>query len=231
MSDWDRFQADVGFMDTMAFSSWSTLMLTSGGHDAEALAMVTLQMYHYVKETVPVLRFALDRVPDGPDHDDYRGFLEAFIREEEGHDAVALSDLKNLGYDRDACKATAPLPTTLNLQGANRAGVIRYGAYYLLGETYATEVTGARMSARVYDVYRDILGKRCVKFYDVHGEADVEHAAFSETLIRAKLGDPARYEAIVVGCINAWRNLLLLGTEIQSYKLYPAMYQLPRRTP
>ena len=141
----------------------------------------------------------------------------------------ALSDLKNMGYDREACRRSAPLPTTLNLQGANRAGVGRYGAYYLLGETYATEVTGARMSARVYQVYRDTLGPRCVKFYDVHGEADVAHAAYSEALIRAKLDNPEHYRAIVIGCINAWKNLLLLGSEIQNYKLYPSMYQLPAR--
>jgi len=221
---WERFQRDVAFMWQQAMGCWSTLMLVHGRMDHEQLAMVTLQMYHYVKDTVAVLHHALAALPDAPEHDDYRALLHYFAADEAGHELVALRDLEALGYDAEVCKATLPLPTTHNLQAANRAGVDAWGPYYLLGETWATERVGAVISARIHEAYRADGGlAHGVSFYEVHGEADQGHADRSTALLRATLArDPALYRPTLMGCLTAWRNLILLGMEIQSYRLYPA---------
>jgi hypothetical protein len=227
----DSFREDVEFMWRMATASWGNLMLAYGKHDREALAMVTLQMYHYVKRTVSVIEFALARLPNEPQHEEMRGFLEYFARDEKGHELVALSDLGKMGYDPDACRNTLPLPTTLNLQGSNHLAIEEYGPYYLLGETYATETVGANVSQGIYHAYRHHpeLGNS-VAFYRVHGDADVVHAARSEASLRRYLAEPSLRRPLVLGCLTAWKNLMQLGMEIQNYKLYPAEFQLPPRT-
>jgi hypothetical protein len=225
----ESFRKDVDFMWRRATSSWAALMLTSGTLDREALAMVTLQMYHYVKHTLAVCEYALASLPPGTEHDDFRALLSELAEGEAGHDRLALRDLDRLGYDAGACAETLPLPTTLNLHGANRLAIDTYGPYYLLGETYATETTGAQISAAIFDAYAgDPTTARGAEFYRVHGEADVQHAARAEACLRRCL--PAHRRVITLGCLTAWRNLMGLGMEIQHYKLYPEPFQLvPRR--
>jgi len=226
----NEFRRDVDFMWRMATNSWASIALTKGELDREGLAMVTLQMYHYVKNTVPVFEWALERVPEGDEHDDLRALLMYFIKDEAGHDLVALKDLEAMGYPREACRNTLPLPTTMNLQGANKLAVEEYGPYFLLGETYATETVGATISQGIYDAYQHHpeLAK-CVSFYSVHGEADVDHAARSEVMLRRSLEVPTRRRPLVLGCLTAWKNLMNLGMEVQNYRLYPAEFQLPPR--
>lgn len=227
---YERLQRDTAFMWQQAMGCWSTLMLVHGRMDKDQLAMVTLQMYHYVKDTVAVIAHALAALPEAPEHASYRALLDYFAHDEAGHELVALRDLAALGFDVEACKATLPLPTTHNLQAANRAGIDTWGPYYLLGETWATERVGAVISARIHDAYRaDGRHAHGVSFYEVHGEADVDHSDRSTALVREALArDPALYRPVLMGCLTAWRNLMLLGMEIQSYRLYPAEFQLVR---
>lgn len=227
MSTFDSFRRDVEPIWQMAMGCWSTVMLIHGRMDREALAMVTLQMYHYVKHTVPVMQYALEKLPAGDEHDDLRAMLAHFAEDEAGHDELALRDLATMGYDRAACAATLPLPTSLNLHAANRFGIDTWGPYYILGETYATETLGAAIGAAIHAAYaaqpaiRDGIG-----FYRVHGTADIEHARVAEACLRRSLEVPERRAAMLLGCITAWRNLTLLGGEIANRQLYPAPFQL-----
>lgn len=226
----DRFRNDVDFMWREATSTWTTQMIISGKLATDDLAMLTLQMYHYVKYTVPVFREALAIAPAGPEHRPLREMLAYFASDEEGHDAVALRDLAALGYDPDACKATLPLPTTLNLHGANRLAIAEYGAYYLVGETYATETVGAAMSGAIHASLSERPdAKRGIRFYEVHGEADVAHAAKSEAVVRQALARTDNRRPILLGCLTVWRNLSQLAAEIPRARLYPEEFQLPPR--
>lgn len=227
----DRFRADVDFMWREATSMSTTQVIVRGKLDVAELAMLTLQMYHYVKHTVPVFREALDLVPGGSEHEPLRQMLRFFATDEEGHDRVALRDLEALGYDPRACMQTLPLPTTLNLHGANRAAIAEYGPYYLAGETYATETVGAEMSAAIHTALaseRPEL-RRGIHFYDVHGTADVVHAAKSTEILEHALGRPENRRPLLLGCLTAWRNLSLMAAEIPRARLYPEEFQLPPR--
>lgn len=226
----EAFQSDVAFMWRRAESSWAAQMLTAGKLPSEAIAMLTLQMYHYVRLTVPVFRHARDKVEKGDEHEALRRVLDYFIDDEDGHDRVALRDLERLGYDPDACRGVLPLPTTLNLQAANLLAVDTYGPYFLIGETYATETVGAKLSQAIADAYAEHpeLGG-AIRFYSLHGEADVEHAAKSEAVVRHYLPMPGRRRPIVLGCLTAWKNLTHMANELADYALYPREFQLPRR--
>ncbi len=233
MSDaFQQFKTDVDFMWRMSTNSWGCMMLTSGKLDQQSLAMVTLQMYHYVKQTVPVFEYALGLLADTAENAEMRALLNYFIKDEAGHDLVALRDLKAMGYDPEACRNTLPLPTTMNLQGANKLAIDQYGPFFLLGETYATETVGAQISQGIYDAYQTQPAlKKKVSFYQVHGEADIDHAARSEATLRRYLEVEQLRRPLLLGCLTAWKNLTNLGMEIQNYQLYPAEFQLPARRP
>jgi pyrroloquinoline quinone (PQQ) biosynthesis protein C len=230
MNALERFRADVDFMWREATSMSTTQLIVRGQLEAPELAMLSLQMYHYVKHTVPVFREALAAVPDGTDHEPLRRMLHFFATDEEGHDRVALRDLEALGYDPRACMQTLPLPTTLNLHGANRAALAEYGPYYLVGETYATETVGAEMSAAIHSALakRPELA-RGIHFYDVHGTADVVHAAKSIEVLEHALRRADNRRSLLLGCLTAWRNLSLMAAELPRARLYPAEFQLPPR--
>ena len=44
-------------------------MLLEGRLDDEALSMVTLQMFHYVRHTVASTEYALSKLPVAPEHE------------------------------------------------------------------------------------------------------------------------------------------------------------------
>ena len=231
MNALDRFRADVDFMWREATSMSTTQVIVRGRLDVPELAMLTLQMYHYVKHTVPVFREALGLVPEGHEHEPLRRMLRFFAEDEEGHDRLALRDLEALGYDPRACMQTLPLPATLVLHGANRAAIAEYGPYYLVGETYATETVGAEMSSAIHAA---IVAARPelrsgVRFYDVHGSADVVHAAKSVEVLEHALTRPENRRPLLLGCLTAWRNLSLMAAELPRARLYPAEFQLPPR--
>ncbi len=226
----ERFKSDVDFMWREATSMSTTQLIVRGKLEAPQLAMLTLQMYHYVKHTVGVFREALAAAPAGDEHAPLREMLAFFAADEEGHDRVALRDLEALGYDPRACMLTLPLPTTLNLHGANRAAVAEYGPYYLVGETYATETVGAEMSAAIHSALAERPDlQRGIRFYDVHGTADVVHAAKSVEVLEHALGREENRRPLLLGCLTAWRNLSLMAAEVASARLYPAEFQLPPR--
>jgi len=227
---YEQFRADVDFMWREATSLWTTQAVVRGKLDAPEVALLTLQMYHYVKYTVPVFQEALAAAPHGEEHEPLRQMLAFFATDEEGHDRVALRDLAALGYDPEACMRTLPLPPTLNLHGANKLAIAEYGPYYLVGETYATETVGAEMSAAIHAALAQKPELRAgLRFYDVHGEADVLHAARSIAVLRHALERPENRRPIVLGCLTAWRNLSLLAAEIPKARLYPSEFQLPTR--
>lgn len=225
-----RFRRDVDFMWREATSLATTQAIVRGRLEVPELAMLTLQMYHYVKHTVPVFRDALRAVPAGAEHEPLRRMLDFFAEDEAGHERVALRDLEALGYDPRAVARTLPLPTTLNLHGANKAAIAEYGPYYLVGETYATETVGAEMSAAIHaSLSRTPELSRGAHFYALHGEADVAHAARSVEALEHALETPENRRPLLLGCLTAWRNLALMAAEIPRARLYPEEFQLPAR--
>ena len=220
----DRFLANTRFQWHRSFEAASTRRLLGGAFSRTQLAMLTLQMFHYVKYTVPVFEEALARVAEGAAHEPLRAMLRFFAEDEAGHDRLALRDLARMGYDPEQCAASLPLPATLDLHGANRLAVAEYGPYYLVGETYATETVGAEISRRIERAYAGVAE---VSFYAVHAEADVGHAARSEEIVRHALTLPGTEGAITLGYLTALHNLQRLAEAVEDSAPFPAAFQLP----
>lgn len=219
-----RFLAATGPLRQRAHTTPAVVRLLAGELSRYQLALLTLQMYHYVKYTGPVFEYAHGRVAVGAEHEPLREMLAFFRTDEAGHELVALRDLEKMGYDPAVCADTLPLPAALNLHGANRLAVEEYGPYYLVGETYATETVGAEISRRIELAYRDVAS---VAFYALHAEADVGHAAASERILVHALGLPDTERAITLGYATALHNLQRLAEAVIDAHLYPAAFQLP----
>jgi hypothetical protein len=230
MNPRQRFAHDTAFLASRLRGSPALHMLLDGRLDDEALAMVTLQMFHYVRHTVAITEYALSKLPALPEHDPFRRLLEHLAEDEAGHELVALEDLARLGYDPERCRQTLPLPTTFNLPAENRFGVDELGPYYLLGECHASETLGAELATRIHDAYarRPTLAGG-LAFYALHGASDVRHARAAEACFERYIDDPALYRPILMGYLTATRNLVLLGAEVAAFRSYPACFQLPRR--
>lgn len=222
----ERFHAMSGHARDRAYQTSASRRLLGGELTEAQLALLTLQMYHYVKYTVSVFEEALALVRPGREHDPLAEMLRFFATDEAGHDCVALRDLQRMGYDSLACTRTLPLPATLNLHGANRLAVHEYGPYYLVGETYATETVGAEISRRVEHAYRDVAA---VSFYAVHADADPQHAAVSEKVVRHALSLEGTEAVVTLGYLTAVHNLQQLASAVLDAEHYPAAFQLPPR--
>lgn len=219
-----RFRTATGPLRQRAHTAPAVLRLLAGELSRHQLALLTLQMYHYVKYTKVLFEYALSRVDAGAEHEPLRQMLRYFAEDEAGHELVALRDLESMGYDPNACAATLPLPAALNLHGANRLAVEEYGPYYLVGETFATETVGAENSRRIELAYRDVAA---VAFYALHAEADVGHAAVSERILVHALGLRDTERPIMLGYATAVHNLQRLAEAVVDSHLYPAAFQLP----
>jgi hypothetical protein len=225
-----RFRHDTQFAVERARTSPQLRLLLEGRLEDEDLAMLTLQMFHYVRHTVPITEHALSRLAPGEEDGDVRRLFEYLARDEAGHELVALEDLARLGYDPDACRATLPLPTTFNLPAENRFGLETFGPYYLLGECCASEMVGAELSTRIFDAYKSRPSLAAgLEFYRLHGVSDVAHARATEACFRRCVGKEEHYRPMLMGFLTATRNLVLMGAELAAYRAYPAPYQLPRR--
>lgn len=223
-SRFDRFRAATRFQWERSMNAPSTQRLLNGAFTQAQLAMLTLQMFHYVKHTVALFEEAITFVPDGEVHLPLRTMLRFFAEDEAGHDRIALRDLGRMGYDVAACEATLPLPATLDLHGANGLAVKEYGPYYLVGETYATETVGAELSRRIQRAYAGVAE---VAFYAVHAEADVGHAAKSEAVVRHALTLPGAERLVTLGYLTALHNLRGLAEAVEESGAFPAAFQLP----
>ncbi len=224
MNELEAFHASTRFQWEATRHSPFLERLVAGAFAKEQIAMLTLQMFHYVKYTVRIFTYALGRVPPGEEHEPLRKMLRFFADDEAGHELVALQDLERMGYDRDKCKATLPLPTALNLHGANRLAVEEYGPYYLVGETYATETAGAELSGIIARAYAETAK---VGFYTLHAEADQVHALKSEEILRHALSLEGTRRPILLGYLTALRNLHGLAEEAVHASAYPSEFQLP----
>jgi hypothetical protein len=223
-----RFRHDTQFAIERAQTAAPLRALLDGRLEDEALAMLTLQMFHYVRHTVSITEYALQKLTD--EDRELRVLLEYLARDEAGHELVALEDLARLGYDPDECRASLPLPTTFNLPAENRFGIDTFGPYYLLGECQASETIGAELCTRILEAYRSrpTLADG-LEFYRLHGASDVAHAHATELCFRSAMKRDALYRPILMGFLTATRNLSLLGGELGGYRSYPACFQLPRR--
>jgi hypothetical protein len=228
MNAFERFRKDVRMMLAMVRNGWNTRMQAQQKTGREGLAMVTLQMFHVASRAIPVIRHTRGSLPDAPDHARFRELLDYLEKAEEGRDLVALGDLERMGYDPARCRETMPLPTTYNLTASTWAAVDEFGPYVFLGAAYASELILDDLRLRFHELYAEDPDLcNCIAFYRIFGASALDRADRTEACFLHYIEDQGLYESMMMGYLSAAKNLLLLGTEIQSAKAYPKSYELP----
>lgn len=155
--------------------------------DQEFYSRWMAQIYFLTLQSVKMIAAAAS-VTERPD---FQRHLISQIRQEMGHDKIALSDLRALGRD----------PKEFSESGLTRSlwesqfHKIQRNPDALLGYTYALEATAV-------DLYGDVLpkiaakfGDKAVKFVRLHAEEDQEHVVEARKQIDA-LNPKSKAEAL-----------------------------------
>ena len=136
----------------------------------EAYGLWLSQAYFLVRHTTRLLALCAGYCPFEYE-ETHRRTLE-HLREETGHDAIAVADLKSLGFDLDELTEMPETSALIQLQYrqmAEMSGCAFFG-YILLLEGLAVTRGGL-----LHAVVGDKFGPRASRFLKTHAEDDVEH--------------------------------------------------------
>lgn len=138
--------------------------------DKATYSLWLAQAYYLVRHTTRLLALCAGYCPF--EYEDTHKRILTHLREEEGHEVIALADIKALGTDLSALPEspkTALLTGLQYEQMANISGCAFFG-YILLLEGLAV-TRGAQLNQIVSEKY----GPRVTRFLKTHAEDDVEH--------------------------------------------------------
>lgn len=138
--------------------------------DAKAYACWLVQTHAMVNHSTRLVALAgayaeLDR------NDMHARFVD-HSHEERGHQLVAVSDLKALGY---TLKDFPKLPESEAMYQIQYYWIQHRGASSFFGYTLALETLASEFGAFIYDSIKKAHGPTASKFLKLHSAADVEH--------------------------------------------------------
>lgn len=168
----------------------------------EAYAHFLAQTYYMVRHTTRILTISAGRMP--LELNQFHQFYLHHLREENGHEQLALNDLEVLGWN------IQDLPEAMHTQ------FIVQSQYYWLdrspfgafGYAWCLECLAVRKGREVIQRVQPIHGSECHTFLQVHAEEDVDHIEENEMRARAI---PANYYEKLISNIE------------QTGYLYPAI--------
>ena len=161
------------------------------------------QAYHHVRHTCPLLKAALERC--GPDDLALADALREYIREEEGHEAWILDDIRDLvgpaavactvGYEGD--------PPVRALVGFMYDAIARRGPYAMLGMVHVLEGISVQLAEKAAAAIAGRIGEapdKGFRYMISHGSLDQEHVVFFRNLVNG-IADPAA-QALIIDTAN-----------------------------
>ena len=181
------------------------LMAGVGGHITRATYLDYLaQAYHHVRQTVPLLSLARDRMDD--QHGRYRQALADYIEEETGHEAWILDDIANAGGDAAAVRRSAPGEAVAAMVGFVREYIERGNPMGMFGMIFVLEGTSTALAAHGASALGKALGlgPECFTYLASHGALDQQHMAFFAALMNT-VRDPDDQAAIVAVAQQVFR--------------------------
>ena len=141
--------------------------------DPRAYADWLSQTYHFVSHTTRLLALAA-----GVARLDQQTYHQQFLyhlKEEYGHEKIALSDLKHLG-----CPLTPELNETHRFYETVRTLIQSQGPLGLFGYMHFLEALAVHSGPQIFLKVKKHYGDKCGRFLSVHGEEDSKHV--EETL-------------------------------------------------
>ncbi|MCB0365646.1 MAG: iron-containing redox enzyme family protein [Bdellovibrionaceae bacterium] len=131
------------------------------------------QTYHFVRHTTRLLALAAGVA--SLDQQSYHQQFLYHLKEEYGHEKIALADLKALGLP-----LRAERPQTQRFYHTTRTLIQSHGPVGLFGYMHFLEALAVHMGPAAYEKVRRTFGSKCGRFLAVHGEEDIKHV--EETL-------------------------------------------------
>lgn len=135
-----------------------------------AYAWFLSQTYYYVCHSTKLLHVAVGRMKQS-DKKFYKRFVE-HLTEENGHEMIALKDLKKLGFD---IKDFPELPETRMFWESQYYKIEHNDPISLLGYIYALEAIASQVCPLIKKELEKYYPNDCHSFIKVHGEDDPEH--------------------------------------------------------
>lgn len=141
------------------------------------------EAYHHVRHTVPLLRLAKERLPEGREW--LAPALDEYIAEETGHEEWILDDIANAGGDAAAVRHSEPRAATEFMVAYAYDTVMRRNPVGFFGMVYVLEGTSTQLAtAGAEALMRSLrLPPDCFRYLLSHGSLDLEHMAFFEGLM------------------------------------------------
>lgn len=159
-------------------------------HTVPAYSRWLAQTYYYVAHSTRLLALASSRFPHDSDALHYR-FAE-HIREEKGHDNLALRDLKAIG---GRIEDYPEYPETQAFYQTQYYWIEHQDPIALFGYILALETFSTGAGTRLYDQAKAAHGHDATIFLKVHTQEDIEHV---EKAIRSLEGITPRQLAMVI---------------------------------
>ncbi|MBW7930094.1 MAG: iron-containing redox enzyme family protein [Gammaproteobacteria bacterium] len=154
------------------------------------------EAYQHVRHTVPLLMAAGSRLPAHlawmqPD-------LLHYIKEEAGHDAWILNDIRAAGGDADAVRHASPHPATDALVARVYDQVQRRNPAGIFGMVHVLEGTSVALALNAADRIQASLGLPDTAFTYLrsHGELDREHIRDLQAILE-RLDDADDQQAVI----------------------------------
>ena len=155
--------------------------------DRRAYVSWLAQTYFYIRYTTRLVSLcaAKCRIED-------QAFFEKTIwhlKEEVGHENIAIADLRNLGYAPDDI---AELPSTRAIYHSQVFFVEHYGPYAQLGYSMLLEGMAGKAGPGVTKILTKTYGEKASKLLRVHAEEDPGHVEAGLVFLK-DLDSTARY--------------------------------------
>jgi len=154
------------------------------------------QAFHHVRQTVPLLSLARDRMDAGRHR--YRQALTDYIQEETGHEEWILDDIANAGGDAAAVRRSAPGEPVAAMVAFVRGYIEHSDPMGMFGMIYVLEGTSTALATHGASALSEALGlgPECFTYLSSHGTLDQQHMAFFAALMNT-VQDPGDQAAIV----------------------------------
>lgn len=162
------------------------------------------QTYYFVCHSTRLLALAASRFQ--VDQDPLFRRFASHISEENAHERLALSDLKNMKLDLEAFPEKA---VTRAFYEAQYYKVERQNPTALLGYILFLEALAVQTGPFVYDMARKAHGETCARFLKVHVEEDPDHVNHALDAIESR---PPHEQAFIEQ--NLWQSQGLYGCMI-----------------
>jgi pyrroloquinoline quinone (PQQ) biosynthesis protein C len=149
-----------------------------------------INVFNYAKHSPKVIALAASRCINS--HPVLATYLLQHAGEEIGHEAWAMSDLKDLGLKEQAIKESRPVPACTSMIALEYYAAGVDNPVSLFGWLYALESLGDAIAPMVSKSIGRALESdgKSIYFLEGHGEADHQHTADLEAQITKNVSSP-----------------------------------------